>query len=206
MKSFITNVWTVSLPAALSLLVLSTFSASAQPADRPDLTGTWVIEKRQSDNPARPRTETPEKKGGSGIAREVVRGIRVFGIPVGSLPLPSKHEPEPLDVDDLAGAEQLLSQVPRIRILQESTAAEFDYGDSMSATYEYGVRTQDGDRAVRAAWDHDMLQVVHEIEGGARVTETYLLDGAGDLRWTVRFEQKRAETRVVERVFTRETL
>jgi hypothetical protein len=202
-KSFNTNVWTASSRVALALFVLCAFGASAQPADRADLTGTWILQKRASDNPARPRTETATKKGG-GVAREVVRGISVFGIPVGSLPLPAKHEPEPLDVDDLAGAEQLLSQVVRIKILLESAAAEFDYGESMSATYVYGARTQNGDRAVHAAWDHDVLEVVHEIEGGARVTETYLLDAAGDLRWTVRFEQKRAETRVVERVFTRE--
>jgi len=189
--------------AAFPLLALFTLSESAAAAV-PDFTGTWVLDKPHSDSPARPRTENESKKGaGSGLAKQVVRGVNIFGIPVGSLPLPAKHEPEPLDVDALSGAEQLLSEVTQIRILQEPSAAEFDYGGPLTATYVYGAKSQDGDRTVRASWNHDVFEVVHEIEGGARVKETYLLDGAGDLVWTVRIEQKHAETRVIERVFMR---
>jgi hypothetical protein len=191
--------------AALFVLASLTFAASAQPGGPPDLTGAWAIVKSQSDNPARPRTEDSSKKGGSGVARQVVRGINIFGIPVGSLPVPVKREPEPLDVDALAGAEQLLSEVTEIRILQEGSATELDYGGAMSATYRHGIRAQDGDRTVHAAWNGDVFEVVHELEGDARVDETYLLDGAGDLHWTVRLKQRRAETRVIERVFTRAT-
>jgi hypothetical protein len=200
MSSFARSCRAVSLALPIAALALAGAAAAADP---PDLTGTWSLEKRRSDNPARPRTEESKKKGGSGAAKQVARGISVFGIPVGSLPLPSKREPEPLAVDDLAGAEQLMSEVLQIRILQEPGAVEFDYGGAMSATYELGARARDGERTVVASWNHDMLEVVRELDHDARVTETYLLDGAGDLVWTVRLEQKRAEPRVIERIFTR---
>jgi hypothetical protein len=199
------NARALCVRATLAVLASLTFTASAQPGGPPDLTGTWAIVKSQSDNPARPRTEDSSKKSGSGVARQVARGISVFGIPVGSLPVPAKREPEPLDVDALVGAEQLLSEVAQIRILQDASATELDYGGAMSATYDHGVRTQDGDRTVHASWNRDVFEVVHELEGGAQVYETYLLDAAGDLHWTVRLKQKKAETRVIERVFTRET-
>jgi hypothetical protein len=189
------------------LLALGTalaLAAQAGAVERPDLTGTWEIMKRESDNPARPRTETEGKKTGSGVAKQVVRGVSVFGIPVGSLPKPSKREPEPLDERDLAGAEQLLSQVLAMRILQEPTAVELDYGGSMSATYVLGARAQSGDRFVEASWNHDVLEVMHELEDGAEALETYSIDGAGYLHWTVRLKQKHVATRVIERIYERD--
>ncbi len=189
--------------AALPLLWLLTVDATAQPAGPPDLTGTWVLDKPHSDDPARPREERSSRGGGSGVVRQVVRGISVFGIPVGSLPVPVGHEPEPLEASDLPGAEQALSEVTQIRILQEGAASEFDYGGALTATYQHGRLAQNPDGTVRAAWNGDVFEVVHELESGTQVTETYLLDAAEELHWLVRLEQKKADAVVVERVFRR---
>ncbi len=195
----------VPLRAALAVLAFIAIGAVAQPAPHPNLTGTWVLDKSHSDNPARPREEKSASSGGSGIGRQVIKGINVFGIPVGSLPLPTGHEPEPLEADDLPGAEQALSVVTQIRILQEASATELDYGGALTATYQHGRRAEDRDGGVRAGWNGDVFEVVHEYENGTTVTETYLLDGADDLHWLVRLKQKKADPVVVERVFTRET-
>jgi hypothetical protein len=190
--------------AAIPLLLLMSAGVVAQPAGPPDLTGTWVLDKPHSDDPARPREERSSRGGGSGVARQVVRGISVFGIPVGSLPVPAGHEAEPLEADDLPGAEQALSEVTHIRILQESSATEFDYGGALTATYQHGRVSQNPDGTVRAAWNGDVFEVVHELESGTKVTETYLLDAAQVLHWLVRLKQKKADAVVVERVFRRE--
>jgi hypothetical protein len=200
-----TSARAAQLRAALALLTFFTIGAAAQPAAHPNLTGTWALDKPHSDNPAHPREQSSSHSGGSGIGRSVIKGINVFGIPVGSLPLPTGHEPEPLDADDLPGAEQALSIVTQIRILQEASATEFDYGGPLTATYEHGRRSEDRDGSVRAGWNGDVFEVVHEYENGTTVTETYLLDGADDLHWLVRLKQKKADPVVVERVYSRET-
>jgi hypothetical protein len=177
---------------------------SAQAANRPDLTGTWELDASRSDDPGLLQKESESSGGGTGVARRVMNGISVFGVPVGQLPLPSKAEPEALGPEDLPGAEQVLSTIKQIRILQEESATEFDYGGAWTATYAHDGHALDGDRAVSATWHGNDFEVVHHFDGGTKVTETYFVGATGlDLHWVVRVKKKGEDEIAIERVFER---
>ena len=176
---------------------------AAQAASRPDLTGTWELDASRSDDPLLAQKEHESSGGGSGAARRVINGISVFGVPVGQLPFPSKEAAEPLEPDDLPGAEQVLSTVTRIRILQEESATEFDYGGAWTAAYMHEGRAQD-DRAVSVNWHGSDFEIVHRFDDGTKVTETYHVGATGqELHWVVRLKRKGADEIAIERVFER---
>jgi hypothetical protein len=184
----------------LSVLALG----AAQAASRPDLTGTWELDASRSDDPMVAQKEH-ESSGGPGMARRVMNGVSVFGVPVGQLPLPSKGETEPLGPDDLPGAEQVLSTVKSMRILQEESATEFDYG-GWTAAYSHEGHTLEGDRTVSASWHGNDFEVVHRFDDGTKVTETYYVGATGqDLHWVVRLDQKGADEIQSERVYERKS-
>jgi hypothetical protein len=179
---------------------------AAQAASRPDLTGTWELDASRSDDPLLAQKEHESSGGGSGAARRVINGISVFGVPVGQLPFPAKEAAEPLEPDDLPGAEQVLSTVTRIRILQEESATEFDYGGAWTAAYTHEGRAQDADEAVSANWHGSDFEVVHHFDDGTKVTETYHVGATGqELHWVVRLKRKGADEIAIERVFERKS-
>jgi hypothetical protein len=193
--------------APLVVQVIAVIAAGAvQAASPPDLTGTWELDATRSEDPRLAQKEHESSGGGTGVAKRVMDGISVFGVPVGQLPLPSKAEPEPLEPDDLPGAEQVLSTVTRIRILQEESATEFDYGGAWTAAYTHDGHALDGDRTVSASWHGNDFEVVHHFDDGTRVTETYYVGATGqDLHWVVRLKQKGADEIAIERVFERKS-
>ena len=162
--------------AALALLDIIAIGAVAQPAAHPNsLTPGCSTSRTATIRPTRADKLLAQWR--SGIGRVPIKGINVFGIPVGSLPLPTGHEPEPLRRTTYPGAEQALSVVPQIRILQEASADQFDYGGPRTATYEHRPPSEDRDGSVRAGWNGDVFEVVHEYENGTTVTETYCSTG-----------------------------
>jgi len=121
------------------------------------------------------------------------------------LPVPAGHDPEPLKADALPGAEQVLSPVTRLRILQDGAATEFDYGGSLLAVYKDGARAEARDGTVHAAWNGDAFEVEHRFDGGTKITETYKLAASGEeLHWVVHLKQKGADAIAIERVFERD--
>jgi hypothetical protein len=196
----------IALAAFIVQAVAVIAIGAAHAASRPDLTGTWELDASRSDDPLLAQKPQEASGGGSGAARRVINGISVFGVPVGALPFPSKDAPEPLEPDDLPGAEQLLSTVTRIRILQEESATEFDYGGAWTAAYTHDGHAVTGDPAVSAGWHGNDFEVVHRFDDGTKVTETYHVGATGqDLHWTVRLKQKGADEIAIERVFERKS-
>jgi hypothetical protein len=190
----------------LAVLFLAAVALGVAHAEsRPDLTGTWELDASRSDDPHHAPESENGSSGGSGVARQVLNSISVFGVRVGQLPLPSKGEPEPLEPGDLPGAEQLLSTVTHMRIFQEESATEFDYG-GWTASYSHEEDAVDGDRTVTAGWHGNDFQIVHHFDDGTRVIETYYVGATGqDLHWIVRLKQKRSDEIAIERVFERKT-
>ena len=168
-----------------------------------DLTGTWELDDSLSDDPVAVLRERSSPSG-SGLGRAVVRNISVFGIPVGSLPLPSGNDDEPTEVDEAAGpAAYTVSVVERLGIVQEAAASTFDYGNATRVRYPHGVRQESDAGTVVAEWRGGGLEIEHRLSNGTKITETYELDAVDQLHWTVRFKERKGDSVVIERVYYR---
>ena len=168
-----------------------------------DLTGTWVLDDALSDDPAAVLRERSSPSG-SGLGRAVVRDISVFGIPVGSLPLPTGNDDEPKDAEEVAGpAAYAVSAVERLEIAQDAAASTFDYGNATSVSYRHGVRQESDAGTALAEWRGGALEIEHRLRNGTRITETYELDDVQQLHWTVRFKERKGDGVVIERVYYR---
>jgi hypothetical protein len=173
-------------------------------ADGEDLTGTWLLDDSLSDDPALVVREESSQGGGSGIGRSVVRGINIFGIPVGSLPLPSGSSDESSPEEAFAASAYVLAKVTEIRVLQEAAATEIEYSDGTTVTYRHGVPDEREAATVLADWDDAVFEVEHRLANGNKVTENYRLDAATDeLRWMVRLKPKKGAAAEIERVYYR---
>jgi len=195
--------WPLMPQRVVGLLIGLCLAAALTHADGDvDLTGTWVLDDSLSDDPVAVLRERSSPSG-SGLGRAVVNGISVFGIPVGSLPLPSGNDDEPADIDEAAGpAAYAVSVVERLGIVQEAAASTFDYGNA-TRVYPHGVRQESDAGTVVAEWRGGGLEIEHRLDNGTRITETYELDAVDQLHWTVRFKEHKADGVVIERVYYR---
>ena len=195
---------TRALQGTVGLLVgLCAAAALARAESTADLTGTWVLDDSLSDDPAAVLRER-SSGGGSGLGRQIVRGVNIFGIPVGSLPVPTGGDDESQEPEDLAGpAAYTVAAVERLRILQESAASAFDYDDATSVIYQHGIREESEAGTVLAEWRGGTLEIEHRLSNGTRITETYELDAVEQLHWTVRFKAHKGDGVVIERVYYR---
>jgi len=199
-----------SLPSLAlgALALLATFSTEVAADDRTDLTGTWVIDTSISDDPGQALRDARESSSnGSGSLARMARGISVFGIPIGSLPLPgggSRSEAD--DAEAIVDVDYLLANVSEIRVLQQAKATQFEYGQNELVSYEHGVSGETEHGTVLADWDRHGFTVEHDLENGTRVTETYVLDPATDrLHWDVSVRRKKAKAIEISRVYDRKT-
>ena len=69
----------------LTVALLTSLTGHAAAADsRGSLAGTWSLDDGSED----PVRALDPRNGGDGLGRRIARSVTVFGIPVGSLPLP----------------------------------------------------------------------------------------------------------------------
>jgi hypothetical protein len=200
----------VAARAARLLVAVFSITSAALPApalsaEPPDLNGTWVLEPLQSQDPAEVLSEAggASSQGAGQAVKRVLRGINIFGVPVGSLPLPSKQEEEP-DDDELAYLERLLAAT-ELGILQESSATEFDYKPGDFATYGHGIEVETDMASVVADWRNEIFEISHDLSTGTKILESFVLEPTGALRWTVQIKRKREQAVDIMRVFTRKT-
>jgi hypothetical protein len=168
--------------------------AAAESTD--SLSGTWSLDDRSSDDPV----AEIDGKHGDGVGRRIVRSVNVFGIPVGSLPLPGDdEEEEPLTPEQVAGALAYVFEATyRLRIAQDDETTQIRYGNAPAISYRASQTLQRDGWTSKAEWRDGELTIEHErAADGAHVSERYWLEARTDeLHWTARF--KRAKSRTVE--------
>lgn len=205
----------VSIQPALGLWLL-VLGAAANPAlgprdaraaeARPDLTGSWVLDAARSDDPGAVLREEPRDASGSrgGALSRVARGVVIFGIPVGSLPLPGGGSSRSTEAAEaIVDVDYALRQVSELRILQQGDATQLEYGRRL-VSFEHGAVTETAHGTVRADWDGDEFKVDHELDDGTKVVETYRFDAATDrLHWDLSLKRKRSKAVDISRIYER---
>jgi hypothetical protein len=170
------------------------------------LAGTWSLDDRSSDDPVR---ELDPRNGGDGLARRIARGATVFGIPVGSLPLPGDEEAEeePLSPEQVVGALAYVFEATyRLRIAQDERVTQIVYGNAPTMTYRTPETVERNGWTSKSEWRDGELTIEHErAADGAQISERYWVETRADeLHWTARLKRpKKKGTVDVKRVFYR---
>lgn len=184
----------------LAVTVAALVSALGAWAGAPvDVAGEWILDGSLSDDPV--RVIRDGGRSGDGVGRQVVRGINIFGIPVGSLP-PRGSGSADEDEEPFPGVEQVTDTVKRLTIELRDTVVELAYGNVGRRDY----RTDPGEHVAGApsvaVWRDGALEIEHELTNGARVTERYWYEPrAAELHWMARFKPRKGQAFEVERVF-----
>jgi hypothetical protein len=189
---------------SLIAVAVASVSALAVFADNDtDLTGTWTLEERSSDDPVH------ELHGGGhaeGFGRQVVRGINIFGFPVGAV-VPAEgadDEDEDEPDDSLQGVEQVFETTYRVKIQRGDDVTEIQYGNEPAISYRYGTPVERDGVVVRADWQNGVLEVEHTLADGAHLSERYWVEArSGELHWTARLKRSKTPTVDVKRIFYR---
>jgi len=170
------------------------------------LTGTWTLDERSSDDPVQ---ELRGRQSNGEPGKQVVRGISIFGVPVGELAVPDTQDVDDDDEDEAAnaaprGVEHVFESTFRLTVQQDEDVTEIRYGAGPSMIYRHASRFEHDDTVVRADWQDERLSVEHELADGARVSERYWVEArSGELNWTVRLKRDGERTVDVKRIFYR---
>jgi hypothetical protein len=191
----------------LATALLMSVAGQAAAADSGDsLAGTWSLDDRSSDDPV---DEIQGGRHGDGLAKRIVRSVNVFGIPVGSLPLPGdgEEEEEPLSPAQVVGALAYVFEATyRLRIAQNDAATQIVYGNAPTISYLTPSTFQHDGWTSKVEWRDGELTIEHERPSdGALVSERYWIESrANELHWTAQFKRaKKKGTVDVKRVFYR---
>ena len=169
------------------------------------LAGTWSLEERSSDDPVR---ELEGRQGVDGLGRQIARSVNVFGIPVGSLPLPGddEDEEEPLSPEQVVGALAYVFEATyRLRIAQEAAITEIRYGNAPAISYRAPQTVERSGWTSKVDWRDGALTIEHErMADGAHVSERYWVEERADeLHWSVRLKRDKSRAVDIKRVFYR---
>jgi hypothetical protein len=188
---------------AVMLMSVASHVAAADPAS---LAGAWSLDERSSDDPVH---ELDPRNGGDGLGRRLVKSVNVFGIPVGSLPLPGddEAEEEPLSPQQILGPLAYAFEATyRLRIAQGDAATEIRYGNASPTVYRTPSTFELGSGwTSKVEWRDGKLTIEHErAADGAHVSERYWVDARADeLHWTVQLKKPKTGAVNVKRVFYR---
>ncbi|HET7609788.1 MAG TPA: hypothetical protein VFL84_13995 [Gammaproteobacteria bacterium] len=190
---------------AIALMLLASHVTAAADS-RDSLAGTWSLDDRSSDDPV----EEIGGKHGNGLGRQIVKSVNVFGIPVGSLPLPGDDEEnkeDPLTPAQIVGASlaYVFEATYRLRITQNASATEIRYGNAPANIYRDGGMFEHDGWTSKVEWRNGALTIEHERPAdGAHISERYWIEPRADeLRWTATLKRPKKATVEVERVFYR---
>jgi hypothetical protein len=190
---------------AIALLSVGAFAAFGEGGA--DLVGTWTLEPRDSDDPVRVLNGGGHAEG---LGRQVVRGVNIFGFPVGSV-VPAEgaaddEEDEGEPDHALRGVEHVFESTYRLTIRQNKDFTVIQYGNAPTVTYRHATQVERDGVVVYADWQNGVFTVEHELANGAHVSERYWVEArSGDLHWTTRLKRPKQGTADVKRVFYRAT-
>lgn len=167
-----------------------TVAAAGAGAPATDLSGTWVLNREESERPVRPRTRPPRRAG------EGPRGER-------PPERPGIEPPEngPREAGEGRGPRSPVGPDGRpaeLRIEQTESSITFSHegGRSVTLPTDGSVTRREGPRGtveVRASWEDGVLAVVHGLPRGGTLTRSFALETEDRLRVTVRREHPERE-------------
>jgi hypothetical protein len=188
---------------AVALLSLAGGHGAAAAAAK-SLAGTWSLDDRSSDDPIH---KIGGGREGDGLGRRIVKSVNVFGIPVGSLPLPGEGEKdEPLTPEQVAGALAYVFEATyRLQVTQNDTGTEIRYGNAPTISYSPSKTLERSGWTSKVELHDGELTIEHErAADGARISERYWIEPRSDeLHWTAQFNRAKSRTVDVKRVFYR---
>ena len=187
----------------LSLLSVPVGTAVAQAWD---LTGQWVVDLDESDDPAEVFDSVSQaRRGRSGVGI----GIGIYGVPV-EVGESGGRGSEPTEVlrRDLRRLQpHLVEPVDRLDIEQAADNVRVGYLNVSTANYRPDSVIEDGDTTLSTQWRRDMFTIIHTVDEDLRATEQLYLDrdDPNRLRWLVSIELSsgRARTVRISRVYDR---
>ena len=144
------------------------------------------------------------------LGRQIVKSVNIFGIPVGSLPLPGDEEEnkeDPLTPAQIVGPSlaYAFESTYRLRITQNDSAIEIRYGNAPASIYRANTMFEHDGWTSKVDWRNGALTIEHERPAdGAHISERYWLEPRADeLHWTATLKRHKKGTVDVKRVFYR---
>lgn len=190
------------LPVAL---LLSFTGPMAAAESRGSLAGTWTLDDRSED----PVRALDPRNGGDGLGKRIARSVNVFGIPVGSLPLPGddKADEDPLSPQQIVGERAYVFEATyRLRIAHDEKVTQIVYGNAPTITYYPPETVARNGWTSKSEWRDGELTIEHvRTADGATISERYWVEARADeLHWTARLKRPTKKGTVdVKRVFYR---
>ncbi len=171
-----------------------------------DLSGQWVVDLDESDDPVEVFDAVSQaRRGRSGVGI----GVGIYGVPV-EVGRSGGRGSEPTEVvlRDLRRLHpHLVNAVDRLDIEQSSDNVRAGYSNVSTANYRPDTVLEDGDATLSAEWRRDMFTIVHRVGDDLQATEQLYLDrdDPNRLRWLVSIELSsgRARTVRISRVYER---
>jgi hypothetical protein len=203
MTAWKANPW---IPALGSLLLcVAVVPAGTLGAQEKDLSGEWVIDPDESDEPAEVlEALTRRSSGGSGVGI----GIGIFGIPVGEVARTGEGGSEPEEVvrRDLRKLRRhLINAVDELDIEQSPDTLRVDYDDLGTSIYRTGETLEGGEETSLAEWRRDVYTVERHMADELQATEELYLDrrDPNRLHWKVSIELSSGKAVQIDRVYDR---
>jgi hypothetical protein len=196
------NRWTLVLGSLLVCVVVMPVGTTS--AQEKDLSGGWVIDADESNDPAEVLerlTGRPTGQGGVGI------GVGIFGVPVEVARTAGRgNEPEEVVRRDLRRLRQhLINAVDQLEIEQSPESLRVAYDDLGTLVYGTGKTTEEGDVVTLAEWRRDVYTVLRHIGNELLATEELYLDRTDPsrLHWLVSVELSSRRAFQIHRVYDR---
>jgi len=187
------------------LLCVAVMPAGTIGAQERDLSGEWIIDLDESDDPADVfEALIGRRSGQSGVGI----GVGIFGIPVGEVARTGGRGSEPEEVvrRDLRRLRRhLINTVDALDIEQSPDTLRVGYDDLRTFIYRTGETMEEGEETSLAEWRRDVYTVVRHVADDLRATEELYLDrrDANRLRWKVSIELSSGRAVQVDRVYDR---
>ena len=196
------NPW---IPLIGSLLVSgAVIPVGTTGAQETDLSGEWVIDLEESEEPADVlEALTRRRSGGSGVGI----GVGIFGIPVEVAKTGERgSEPEEVVRRDLRRLRpHLINTVDELAIEQTPDTVRVRYDDLGTFIYRTGETMEEREGTSLAEWRRDVYTVVRDVGTDLHAKEEIYLDrkDRDRLRWKVTLELSSRRTVQIDRVYDR---
>jgi hypothetical protein len=188
------------------VLCLAVIRVGTTAAQEWDLSGEWVIDLDESDDPAEAFDAVSQaRRGQSGVGV----GVGIFGVPV-EVGQSGGRGSEPTEVvrRDLRRLRRhLVNAVDRLDVEQSFDNVRVRYSNVGTADYRPDAVLEDGEETLHAEWRRDIFTVVRDVGEDLKATEQLYLDRSDPnrLHWRVSIELSsvRARTVRINRVYDR---